>query len=129
MGCVVDEEVDGVAVMLRGEVDLACGVGAGVQREGPTSVSTRLLQKDENIITSDIIIKNIHEHPKIIGIGETGLDFYYNNSDKDKQINSFIKHIEASIKTNVPLIIHSREAEEDTFNILNNYRDKNLKIK
>ena len=85
-------------------------------------------ETNENIITSDIIIKNIHEHPKIIGIGETGLDFYYNNSDKDKQINSFIKHIEASIKTNVPLIIHSREAEEDTFNILNNYRDKNLKI-
>ena len=82
----------------------------------------------ENKITSDIIIKNITENDKIIGIGETGLDFYYNNSDKDNQIISFKEHIEASIKTNSPLIIHSRDAEEETFNILNDYKDKNLKI-
>jgi TatD DNase family protein len=82
----------------------------------------------ENKITSDIIIKNIAENDKIIGIGETGLDFYYNNSDKDNQIISFKEHIEASIKTNSPLIIHSRDAEEETFNILNDYKDKNLKI-
>ena len=82
----------------------------------------------ENKITSDIIIKNITENDKIIGIGETGLDFYYNNSDKNNQIISFKEHIEASIKTNSPLIIHSRDAEEETFNILNDYKDKNLKI-
>ena len=82
----------------------------------------------ENKITSDIIIKNITENDKIIGIGETGLDFYYNNSNKDNQIISFKEHIEASIKTNSPLIIHSRDAEEETFNILNDYKDKNLKI-
>ena len=82
----------------------------------------------ENKITSDIIVKNITENKKIIGIGETGLDFYYNNSDKDDQIISFKQHIEASIKTNAPLIIHSRDAEEETFNILNRYKDQNLKI-
>ena len=81
-----------------------------------------------NKITSDIIIKNIKENKKIIGIGETGLDFYYNNSDKDDQIISFKEHIEASIKTNFPLIIHSRDAEDETFNILNNYKKHNLKI-
>jgi len=81
-----------------------------------------------NKITSDIIVKNITENVKIIGIGETGLDFYYNNSDKDVQIISFKEHIEASIKTNSPLIIHSRDAEDETFNILNNYKDQNLKI-
>ena len=62
----------------------------------------------DNKITSDIIIKNIIYNKKIIGIGETGLDFYYNNSNKNDQINSFKQHIEASIKTNSPLIIHSR---------------------
>ena len=46
------------------------------------------------------------ENPKIIGIGETGLDFYYNNSDKKSQLDSFKIHIEAPIKSNVPLIIH-----------------------
>ena len=79
-------------------------------------------------ITSDFIIKNIKENKKIIGIGETGLDFFYNNSDKHKQIESFKTHIEAAINTDVPLIIHSRNAETETFNILNGYKKYNLKI-
>ncbi len=102
-----------------------------------------LIQKDEmiygtvgihphesstNIITSKEIIKNLNENSKIIGIGETGLDFYYNNSEKEKQILSFRQHIEASIKTKVPLIIHSRDAEKETFDILNDYKNEELKI-
>jgi TatD DNase family protein len=79
-------------------------------------------------ITSDYIVEKLNKNPKIIGIGETGLDFFYNNSEKDKQIFSFKQHIEASIKSNVPLIIHSRNAEDETFKILNNYKGKNLKI-
>ena len=86
------------------------------------------LECNTDVITSDYIVKNINENPKIIGIGETGLDFFYENSEKDKQIISFKVHIEASIKANVPLIVHSREAEVETFQILNNYKDKNLKI-
>ena len=85
-------------------------------------------ETNENFINSEIIVKNFNENSKIIGIGETGLDFYYSNSDKDKQIKSFIEHIKASIETNSPLVIHSRNAEEDTFDILNNYKDANLKI-
>ena len=85
-------------------------------------------ETDNNEISVDEIVKNFDENPKIIGIGETGLDFYYNNSDKEKQIKSFKKHIEASIKTNSPLIIHSRNAEDETFEILNQYHDKKLKI-
>jgi len=85
-------------------------------------------ESEKDIIKLDEIIKNFQENDKIIGIGETGLDFYYNNSDKEKQISSFIRHIEASIKTNAPLIIHSRDAEKETYDILNDYKDKNLKI-
>jgi len=85
-------------------------------------------ETSKNKITSDIIVKNITENSKIIGIGETGLDFYYNNSDKDDQIKGFKEHIKASIETNSPLIIHSRDAEDETFNILYNYKDHNLKI-
>ena len=51
-----------------------------------------------DIITSKQIIESLNENSKIIGIGETGLDFYYNNSEKDKQIESFKEHIDASIK-------------------------------
>jgi TatD DNase family protein len=79
-------------------------------------------------ISLDFIVKSFNKNPKIIGIGETGLDFFYNNSDKNNQITSFKKHIEAAIQTNSPLIIHSREAEDETFNILNRYKNKNLKI-
>ena len=82
----------------------------------------------DNKITTDFIIKNLTQNLKIIGIGETGLDFYYNNSDKNNQIISFKEHIEASIQTNVPLIIHSRDAEDETFDILSEYKNNDLKI-
>ena len=79
-------------------------------------------ESSKDIITSKQIIESLNENSKIIGIGETGLDFYYNNSEKDKQITSFKEHIDASIKTNIPLIVHSRDAEEETFDILNEYK-------
>ena len=74
------------------------------------------------------IIENSKYSKKIIGIGETGLDFYYNNSDKKNQIRSFENHIEASFDLNLPLIVHSRTAEIDTFDILNNYKNTEPKI-
>ena len=61
-------------------------------------------------------------------MGETGLDFYYNNSDKEAQLLSFKKHIEASIELNIPLIIHSRDAENETYNVLQEFKKDNLKI-
>ena len=85
-------------------------------------------ESSKDIITSKQIINNLRENSKIIGIGETGLDFYYNNSEKEKQISSFKEHIEASIETNMPLIVHSRDAEKETFEILNDYKDNKIKI-
>ena len=85
-------------------------------------------ETNNDAIKSDIIVNNLKDNPKIIGIGETGLDFYYNNSDKDKQIDSFKEHIDASIKTKVPLIVHSRDAEDETFEILNNYKKESPKF-
>ena len=85
-------------------------------------------ESDTNTITKSEIVKSLKENPKIIGIGETGLDYYYNNSDKEKQITSFKTHIEAAIECDVPIIVHSRNAEDDTFKILNEYKENNLKI-
>jgi len=82
----------------------------------------------DNKVTSDLIVKEIKNNKKIIGIGETGLDFYYNHSDKDDQIKSLDQHIEASIELNIPLIIHSRNAEKETLEIFNNYKNYQLKI-
>lgn len=58
------------------------------------------------------------QHDRVIGIGETGLDFYYDRSDRDRQRASFRRHIAASRETQLPLIVHTREAEEDTLSIL-----------
>tara|TARA_Y100000816_G_C26009772_1_gene527884 strand:+ start:306 stop:1082 length:777 start_codon:yes stop_codon:yes gene_type:complete len=64
----------------------------------------------------------------VIGIGETGLDFYYQNSDKKNQINSFIEHIKISQETNLPLIIHMRNAEEDMLRIIEkHFKQKEFK--
>ena len=85
-------------------------------------------ETEKNKIDSEQIIKNLNENKKIIGIGETGLDFYYNNSNRDAQISSFNEHIKASIKAKVPLIVHSRNAEDETYEILNSYKNNDLKI-
>ncbi len=79
-------------------------------------------------VTSDLIINEIKQNNKIIGIGETGLDFYYNHSDKTDQIRSFEEHIKASLELKMPLIIHSRNAEPETLEIFKKYKNYNLKI-
>ena len=82
----------------------------------------------DNIVTKEEIINNVKKNNKIIGIGESGLDFYYNHSDKEKQIASFKTHIEASIHLNMPIIVHSRSAENETFKILKSYEKFKPKI-
>ena len=79
-------------------------------------------------VTSQLIIDEINKNEKIIGIGETGLDFFYNFSDKEDQIKSFEEHINASIQLNIPLIIHCRNAEKEMLEIFNQYKNHDLKI-
>ena len=57
-------------------------------------------------------------HPRVIGIGETGLDYYYDHSDREQQKKSFRAHIAAARETGLPLIVHTRDAEEDTAAII-----------
>ena len=83
-------------------------------------------EKDQ--VDKQTIIKCVNENKKIIGIGETGLDFFYNHSNKTRQIDSFKAHLEAAIELNKPIIIHSRNAEKETFEILSLYKNENLKI-
>ena len=102
-----------------------------------------LIQKDEMIfgsfgihphetnndqLTKELIIQNSKPFEKIIGIGETGLDFYYTNSNEKNQENSFINHIEAAIELDLPIIIHSRDAETKTYEILKDYKNQNPKL-
>ena len=85
--------------------------------------------KNYQFIKSEDIIKKTKINKKIIGIGESGLDFYYNHSEKKDQIKSFEEHIIAAQKTQLPLIIHTRNAETETFEILKKrITEKNFKL-
>ena len=74
--------------------------------------------KKYTYIDSKFIYNIKRKYNKIVGIGETGLDFYYNHSDKKIQKKSFIEHITAASQLNIPIIVHSRNAENDTYEIL-----------
>ncbi len=85
--------------------------------------------KSHQHIKSDYIINKVNQNKKIIGIGETGLDFYYNHSEKKDQIYSFEEHISAAQEKNLPLIVHTRAAENETLQILEKHsKKKELKI-
>lgn len=57
-------------------------------------------------------------HPQVVGIGETGLDYYYDHSDRERQQASFRAHIAAARETGLPIIVHTRDAEADTAAIM-----------
>ena len=80
--------------------------------------------KSHQHIKSNDIINKVNQNKKIIGIGETGLDFYYNHSEKKDQINSFEEHISAAQEKNLPLIVHTRSAEKETLQILEKHSKK-----
>ena len=66
-------------------------------------------------------LEKLTKHEKVIGIGETGLDYFREGHNKEFQKESLVNHIEVSIKTNLPIIIHTRDASEDTHDILSNH--------
>tara|TARA_Y100000817_G_scaffold288457_1_gene257700 strand:+ start:40 stop:816 length:777 start_codon:yes stop_codon:yes gene_type:complete len=75
------------------------------------------------------IIKKISLSKKIIGIGESGLDFYYNHSEKKDQLKCFEKHIQAAQDSQIPLIVHTRDAEMETLDLLKKKKaEKDFKI-
>ena len=83
----------------------------------PNSTSNNLSDLNELI---DIKKKS----KKIIAFGETGLDYFYKRSKKNDQIQSFEQHIEFAISENVPVIIHTRDADEDTISIIKKYYNR-----
>ncbi len=75
---------------------------------------------DKNYLNLNAVIDNNIKNKKFIGIGETGLDFYYKNYNKDLQIKSFINHINIARELDLPVIVHTRSADTDTIRILKN---------
>ncbi len=66
-------------------------------------------------------LEDLSTHPKVVGIGETGLDYFYNNSDPKIQRKCFIEHIELSKSANLPIVVHNRNSDDDMLEILKKY--------
>lgn len=72
---------------------------------------------EEGDVTADQLVK-LAEHPKVVAIGEAGLDYFYDKAPRDAQARSFRAHIDAARRTGLPLVIHSRDADDDMAAIL-----------
>ncbi len=73
------------------------------------------------------ILEEFSKHEKVVAIGEIGLDYYYDFSPKEKQIKAFKEQIDLAVKTNLPIIVHNRESNEDIMEIIRQYKRTNLK--
>ncbi len=69
-----------------------------------------------DVTVADLV--KLAAHPKVVGIGEAGLDYHYDLSPRDAQMQGFKNHIAAARETGLPLVIHTRQAEEDTARVL-----------
>ncbi len=109
--CTRSDEVQKVIAIAEGHEEVYASVGVHPHETENDQVTT------EQLVTWA-------KHPKVIGIGESGLDYYYEHSNREAQQQSFRAHIEASRITQLPLIVHSRDADEDTVAILQEEQEK-----
>ena len=82
------------------------------------SVGIHPHEADQHADLGRDVLLGATENPRVIAIGETGLDYYYDHSDRETQRELFRMHIGVSRETGLPLIIHTRDAEDDTLEIL-----------
>lgn len=104
--CTEMAEFDEILAIARGHEGVFCSVGVHPNDSGKTEV-----------VSLDALLEKT-AHPKVIGIGETGLDYYYETSDRATQRESFRVHIKAAQHSGLPIIIHTRDAEADTMSML-----------
>ena len=76
--------------------------------------------ESQDVTTAQLV--ELAQHPKVVGIGESGLDYYYEHSPRAEQQHSFRAHIEAARQTGLPLIVHARDADDDMIAMLDEAR-------
>ena len=109
ISCQINGDFPAQLELARAHKNVWCSIGTHPHDSG---------LKTEKAITLQELVKLANSDPNIIGIGESGLDYYYDNSPREDQAESFRKHIYASLETDLPIIIHTRDAEEDTIRIM-----------
>ena len=88
------------------------------------SVGIHPHEADAHVDLGETALLNATTHSKVIGIGETGLDYYYDHSDRETQKALFRTHISVARKTGLPVIVHTRNAEDDTVRIIAEEMDR-----
>lgn len=78
---------------------------------------------DEKAISLEKLIELATSDPKVVGIGESGLDYFYKNSTVEDQHASFRKHIQACLATDLPIVIHARDADDDVIRVIREETD------
>ena len=96
----------GVLAVAEAQDNIYCTVGVHPHEAG----------KGDMVVLDELL--RLAEHPKVVGFGETGLDYFYEHSPRAEQQESFRIHIEAARRMQLPLIVHTRDADDDTLEIL-----------
>ena len=74
------------------------------------------------------MLKEVAKHPKVVAIGETGLDFFYDHSPREVQKQIFRKHLDIAVELDLPAVIHTRDAFDESMEVLEEYSDKLKKV-
>ncbi|MBS0471969.1 MAG: TatD family hydrolase [Proteobacteria bacterium] len=82
------------------------------------SVGIHPHEAEKELLDSPQLLLDAARHPKVVGIGETGLDYYYEHSPRPQQIANFRHHIAAARELKLPVIVHTRDADDDTIDVL-----------
>jgi len=110
----------GVCVSIGTELKRFPGVKAVAEAHDDVwcSVGVHPHESEKELLDDEAALVAEAAHPKVVGIGETGLDYYYEHSPRDPQRKNFRSHIAAARRTGLPVIVHTRDADDDTIEIL-----------
>ncbi len=115
----------GVAAVIDIGIDIASSEAAIAlaEKHGDVFATVGIHPHDASKVTDAAIgrLEVLARHPKVVAIGETGLDFYRNRSSKESQVEAFKCHLELASKSGLPVVIHSRNANDEVFKILSEW--------
>lgn len=107
--CKIEKELPSLLATVKSIPNVWCSIGTHPHDAGVNA---------EKAITLERLVNTANADDKIIGIGESGLDYYYDNSPRPDQEQSFRKHIRACLATGLPLIVHARDADDDIIRVI-----------
>lgn len=116
--CRISDEFPEILKIAKTHPNVWCTVGTHPHEASNESEKNTSLQD---------LIKASSSDSRVVGIGESGLDYYYNNSSIEDQKSSFIKHIEACLETNLPIVVHAREADDDIIQMIREHGQGKLR--